>query len=218
MEQINITVFENTSALDEQAVSFAVLGKVSIRQLAILFSGLLIGMGMFQTTNNLIYAAIPVLIGTVLGLPRPKILSMDRLVYSIIVFFIKGTSIPKKVSKTKKDVKSKTAKPKSKFLIFPGEKIVKVKKEIKFREITVKDLTKLRRLRITIFDPSGDPLPKTFVRIYLDGNLIDSLTTDNDGMIEASFIPKTEGQKKLKITSDRFDEPVLDEMILIKTS
>lgn len=218
MGQIDITVFENTSALDEQAVSIAVLGKVSIRQLAIIFSGLLIAVGVFQNTNSLIYAAIPALLGVVLGLPRPKILSMDKLVYSVLLFFVKGTSVNQKSSKNKKQLKSKTKKPKSKFLGLPDAKVVKIKKEEKFREIIASDLTKLRRMKCTLIDPSGEPLQKTSVKIYLDGMLIDSLSTDSDGMIEASFIPEKEGQKRLKITSEKFVEPVLDETILIKTS
>lgn len=223
MGQIEITVFENTSALDEQAISIAVLGKVSIRQLIIIFSGLLLAVGIFQTTASLMFAVIPALIGVILGLPRPKILSMDRLVYSILRFFIKGTSslhhhTVSSSSKGKKSSKNKTKKPKSQFLKIPGTKIIKIKKDEKFREIFAKDLTKLRRLNIKIIDPSGEPLPRTFVKIYLDGMLINSLSTDSDGMVEAAFIPKKEGQMKLKITCDKFDEPVLDETILIKTS
>lgn len=215
MEQIDITVFENTSALDEQAVSIAILGKVSIRQLIIIFSGLLFAVGIFQTTASLTFAVIPAIIATVLGLPKPKILSMDRLVYSVLLFFIRGTSLNHKVSKIKKPTKTKKAE--SKFLRMPGTKIIKIKKEEKFREIIASDLSKLRRLKIRIIDPSGEPLPRTFVRIYLDGLLIDSLSTDSDGMIEASFVPGSEGQKRLKITSEKFDV-VLDETILIKAS
>ncbi len=215
MEQIDITVFENTSALDEQAVSIAILGKVSIRQLIIIFSGLLFAVGIFQTTTSLTFAIIPAIIATVLGLPKPKILSMDRLVYSVLLFFIRGTSLNHKVSKGEKPRKTKKAE--SKFLRMPGTKIIKIKKEEKFREIIASDLSKLRRLKIRIIDPSGEPLPRTFVRIYLDELLIDSLSTDSDGMIEASFVPGSEGQKRLKITSEKFDV-VLDETILIKTS
>lgn len=218
MGQIDITVFENTSALDEQAVSIAILGKVSIRQLAIIFSGLLLSVGIFQITNSVIYAVTPALIGMILGLPKPKILSMDRLVYSMLLFFVKGTSINQKSTKNKKSPKTKTQKPKSRFLMMPGAKIIKINKKEKFREIIASDLSKLRRLKIRIIDPSGEALPRTFVKIYLDEMLIDSLSTDSDGMIEASFIPEKEGQKRLKIISDKFDEPVLDETILIKTS
>ena len=215
IQQVSVTVFENTSALDEQAISIAVIGKVSMRQLAIIFSGLLLAVGIYQITSSLIFAIIPAMIAMGLGLPKPKILSMDRLVYSILIFFIKGSSTKQEI-KNKKSIKTK--KPQSKFLRIPGTKIVKIKKDKKFREIIASDLTKLRRLNIKVSEPSGDPLPKTFVKIYLDEQLIDSLTTDSDGMIQASFIPEKEGPRKLKIISDKFEDPLIDETVLIKTS
>lgn len=212
IQQVNTILFENTNPLDEQTISIPLMGKISLRQLGIVFVGLLASIASYHMTESLIILLILIVLSVGLGLPRPKILPMDKLVYCVVLFLIKNNTPHKSVKKPHKSVK----KPHSEFMGLPGTKIIKIKKQEKFRNVFASDFTKHKRLHIKLLQSSGVPLSRKFVRVFLDDELLNSLTTDGDGLIEVSFIPQKEGPRKLKIISDDMLEPLLHETILVK--
>jgi len=68
-------------------------------------------------------------------------------------------------------------------------------------------------LKLDLHKPNGSPFVNHFVTIFLDEKRIGAMTTDGTGQIVATFIPKNPGKKKLTIHADKYDDPVLDEIV-----
>ena len=124
-----LTVFENTDTINEPVVSLPMTGRMSFRQLGILVGlSVLIPMviyssgsqyilnlfpdpifmietvnGQIKITWDILAALIPMPFGLALGMPRPKLVPMDRLIVMLVRFAINNTSnssVKKKTGKT----------------------------------------------------------------------------------------------------------------------
>ena len=195
-------------------------GQLSVRQTLILGVGggavLLAALLAYNVESKIMDAVIflPFLIiPAVLGLHKPKVLTMDELFFSIITFLVSGSSV-KQISKAKRAKRTDRHK---------GGKIDAscssmgyntlereyVPKE-KTRTITVTDLAKPRRLKLVIRKPDGEAFVNHFVSIYLDGIRVTAMTTDSTGEVEAVVTPGSEGTHTLKVMAKGYDEPVID--------
>lgn len=109
-----LTVFENTDTINEPVIAFPMLGKVSFKQIGILMGlAVLLPMMIYSTgsesilmvfpnpmftvyavsteikvTWDIILALVPVPIGLLLGIPRPKLVSMDTMIILLIRFMM----------------------------------------------------------------------------------------------------------------------------------
>ena len=137
---------------------------------------------------------------------------MDELLYSIIMFFINGSSV-KQISKPKKNQRqgqgSRAAKNPSRRMGYHSLEREYVQKE-KTRVVPVADLGKPTRLKLMIQKPGGGAFKNHFVSIYLDGVRVTAMTTDSAGEVVALVTPGTEGNHSLKVMAKGYDEPVID--------
>ena len=206
--------FENTSSLEDPIFN-SPAGKISLRQAIILGIGcmpiLLYSLSTFD------FMLLPlIIIPLIIGLPRPKILSMDQLVMSLILFYINGSSIKSKNKKKKQSKKINSSKKhKSRFL---GTNVLQLKdnnkkKNTQIKQFTVSDFKKPINLKLDLHKPNGDSFVNHFVEIYLDDKRIGAMTTDVSGQIVATFVTENPGDKRLKIYADKHKEPVLDEIV-----
>ena len=206
--------FENTSSLEDPIFS-GPAGKISLRQAIILGIGctpiLLYSLSTFD------FMLLPlIIIPLILGLPRPKILSMDQLVMSLILFYINGSSIkPKnKIGKKTKKINA-SKKHQSKFL---GTSVLQLKdntkkKTVQIKQFTISDFKKPINLKLDLHKPNGESFANHFVEIYLDDKRIGAMTTDVSGQIVATFVPENPGDRRLRIYADKYNEPVIDEIV-----
>lgn len=200
--------FEDVSAINEPVLSFPVFGRISMKQFFILGIAGIISYGLFSATHGL-ESAIPISIGAFLTVVKPKIGSTEWMFLSIILFLFGrrvgqkrpfGIKIPKprKLARIgKKPSTSNHAEPQNK--IMPS------------------DLSKPIRLRMRLADPSGKPISSKRKIAYLDSARIGILTTETNGDLEAVIVPQIPGQKSVTISVEVEGEPVLSEVIDIKT-
>lgn len=210
-----LVFFQNTATLDETLYA-SPAGKLSIRQTLILGAGcslvMMAAMSAYEAYND-IMDAIPYLpflvIPLVIGLYKPKILTADELLYSVILFFARGLSV-RQISKPKQGTnKSKAAKNPSRRMGYYTLAREYVPKE-KIRVVTVADLGKPTRLRLVILKPDGEAFMNHFVSVYLDGMRVTAMTTDSAGEVEALVTPGSEGVHALKVMAKGYDKPVMD--------
>ena len=206
--------FENTSSLEDPIFS-GPAGKMSLRQAIIL------GMGciplLLYSLSTFDFMLLPlIIIPLIIGLPRPKILSMDQLVMSLILFYINGPSIKSKDKTRKKPNKVNASnRRQSRFL---GTDMLRLKdntkkKTVQIKKFTISDFKKPINLKLDLHKPNGESFTNHFVEIYLDEKRVGAMTTDVSGQIVATFIPETPGDRRLKIYADKYDEPVIDEIV-----
>lgn len=238
-----LTVFENTDTINEPVISMPMLGKISFRQIGIIV-GLVIMLPMMiysgseaildvfgsgavfsfvavnseiKITWDVVIALVPIPFGLFLGVPRPKLVPMDRLIFILFNFMIHHTSV-KSVTSKKRSKSVRRPKTNSKFAGF-AQKDYSIKPDSKVKNVhsvSVTDLNIPKNITITIYDLEGHLLRNKLARAYIDDVLLSSITTDADGVIGMTFIPKNEGMKNLKIVTDGVKEPVVDVMLDVK--
>lgn len=89
---IDLVTFENDSVLNQKSISLPI-GKVSIRQTAILFSGILVTFLVFMTSDNLIMSGLIFAVFLGLGLIGSKVMAADQMIKSHLMLLVKGTSL-----------------------------------------------------------------------------------------------------------------------------
>ena len=89
---IDLVTFENDSVLNQKSISLPI-GKVSIRQTAILFSGILVTFLVFMTTDNLIMSGLIFAVFLGLGLIGSRVMAADQMIKSHLVLLVRGTSL-----------------------------------------------------------------------------------------------------------------------------
>ena len=101
---IDLVTFENDSVLNQKSISLPI-GKVSIRQTAILFSGILMTFLVFMTSDNLMMSGFVFAIFLGLGLIGSRVMAADQMIKSHLILLIRGTSLdvkPQYLEKKKK--------------------------------------------------------------------------------------------------------------------
>ncbi|MDH5431809.1 MAG: hypothetical protein OEW78_08025 [Nitrosopumilus sp.] len=101
---IDLVTFENDSVLNQKSISLPI-GKVSIRQTAILFSGILVTFLVFMTSDNLIMSGFVFAVFLGLGLIGSRVMAADQMIKSHLILLIRGTSLdikPEYLEKKKK--------------------------------------------------------------------------------------------------------------------
>jgi len=94
-QEIELVVFENVSVMHQKALSLP-FGKVSLRQLLMLSAGMISAVIAYSVTGEIWYPAIVFGIFVALGMVSTKVLTLDQMLKSTILFLIRGTSLSKK--------------------------------------------------------------------------------------------------------------------------
>jgi len=89
---IDLVTFENDSVVNQKSISLPI-GKVSIRQTAILFSGILMTFLVFMTSDNLIMSGFVFAVFLGLGLIGSRVMTADQMIKSHLMLLIRGTSL-----------------------------------------------------------------------------------------------------------------------------
>ena len=92
---IELVTFENDSVLNQKSISLPI-GKVSIRQTAILFSGILVTFLVFMTTDNLVISGFMFAVFLGIGLIGTRVMTADQMIKSHLMMLIRGTSLEQK--------------------------------------------------------------------------------------------------------------------------
>ena len=92
---IELVTFENDSVLNQKSISLPI-GKVSIRQTAILFSGILVTFLVFMTMNNLVISGLVFAVFLGIGLIGTRVMTADQMIKSHLMMLIRGTSLEQK--------------------------------------------------------------------------------------------------------------------------
>ena len=235
-------MFENTDAINEPAVLLPIVGRVSFRQIGIMVglsvmmplaiysagSGFILDSlpdpvfsfdavnGTVRVTWDVVLALVPVPAGLALGAPRPKLVPMDRLVVILARFAISHASVPRHGASAKK---TKKTGAKSLLAGFAREDdSVRRSKSGKKNvySVAVTELGMPKNITITLYDVSGNPMRNRLARAYVDDDLLSSITTDSDGIMGITFVPKREGARSLKIMVDGIKEPAVDATLDVK--
>ena len=94
-QEIELVVFENVSVMHQKALSLP-FGKVSLRQLLLLSSGMLGAVMAYSITGEIVYPVIVFAAFVALGMISTKVLTLDQMIKSMISFLIRGTSLSRK--------------------------------------------------------------------------------------------------------------------------
>ena len=231
-----LTVFENTDAINEPAVLLPIIGRVSFRQIGIIVGlSVMIPLVMYsagsehildslpdpvfsfdavngtvQITWDVVLALAPVPAGLALGVPRPKLVPMDKLIIILIKFAVNHTSISGHANIAKR---AKKTGAKSLLAGFASkDESIKSTKHGKRSaySVAVTELGIPKNITITLYDNRGNPMRNRLARAYVDDDLLSSITTDSDGVMGITFVPSREGVRSLRIMVDGIKEPVVD--------
>ncbi len=234
-----LTVFENTDTINEPVIALPIIGKASFRQIGIIvglavilpmmiysagseavrgafpdpaFSFTAVN-GQIKITWDVLLALAPIPLGLALGMPRPKLVPMDKLIVILVRFAMHRTSVR---SSTQKKAKRKSETKSSYAGFAHKDDITPVPSQTRNYDVAVTDLGIPKNLTITLYDLKGSPMRHKLVRAYIDDELLSSITTDSDGVIGMTFVPKSEGAKRLKVVADGISGSVVDATLDVK--
>lgn len=248
MSRTILTVFEDEDTVNEPVISLPMAGRLSFRQIGMvvglsviapmmIYSGLSEHLldalpepvwsfsvtgsaSQAKVTWDVIVSLIPVPFGLGLGIPRPKLLPMDQLLLSFLMFSIRHTSVRQKTrtqkKKKKKRSKQGTGKSKSRFAGFAQRDTLddyhrdSARPEKETFAVNVSEIGMPKNITVTLYHADGRPMRNTLVRAYVDDMLQSTITTDSDGVMGMTFAPKNEGAKRLRIMADGAEKPVVD--------
>lgn len=211
MKQIELLYFEDLSPFQEAVFAFPILGKISMRQMSIIgFSAMISWIG-YQTSENLL-SIIPLIIGAYLGLKKFNVKPPEAQFISVIKFML-FKKMQKSIQKRYRLQKGSSQRLGISELFDP--KLPRVGRKTRVREIFVDPLKPIR-LQIKLETPSKEPISNTRTRVEFDGNVISTLSTNNNGEIEVLIIPQTAGSKKLSVFAEGHKIPVFEEIIVVK--
>ena len=212
--------FEDVSPFNEQVFSFPFVGRLSMRQLAILGIGFMISYALFQSTGEVL-SIIPGLVTAFFALKKQHVLPTESLLFSVLMFYIRGGSMALETKRSWKKA-PKTHKEKKKIVESTVLKIPKpfmpkiTDKEFKARKLFVSDFTKPYRMKIRLEKTTGQAIANEMCKIKFDGNIVSTLSTDANGELEVIIIPGSAGEKKLQVFSNSAD-PIFEEILEIES-
>ena len=167
--------------------------------------------GEVAITWDVVFAILPIPVGLLLGVPRPKLIPMDKLIIVLCGFMMHKTSVVQTTKSTKtKKTKSSLAGFAEQDDITPSSKARNV------YQIAVSELGIPKNITITLYDLKGRPMRGRLARIYIDDVLLSSITADSDGVIGMTFVPRKEGMRRLRIMIDGMEEPAVDAALDVK--
>lgn len=218
MRPIEILWFEDVNPFNEAVFGFPVIGKLSMRQMAILGIGALLSWAFYQASGNFASLA-PIAITAYLALKKQKVRTTEMQLFAVLMFYLGGNkkSNVKKAKRTTKltPLKKKQGSANLGFAESFNPKMDIIGKEINVREIYA-DPLKPVRLKIKLERIEGKSISNKQTKIVFDGNVVSTLSTDNNGELEVIIIPQTLGEKKLQIFAEGMELPVFEEILSIK--
>jgi hypothetical protein len=213
--------FDDVSPFNEPVFSFPFVGRLSMRQLAILGVGFMISYALFQSTGDVL-SVIPALATAVFALKKQNVLPTESLLFSVLMFYIRGGSTATaekqrmqkkfpKVHKEKKFESSVLRVPK------PFQPKIREKELPKPRKLFVSDFTKPYRMKIRLEKTTGQAIANQMCKVEFDGNIVSTLSTDANGELEVIIIPGSAGEKKLQVFSNDNANPIFEETLEIES-
>ena len=216
VKPVEILWFEDVNPFNEAVFGFPVIGKLSMRQMAILGIGALFSWIFYQASGNFA-SYIPIGITAFLALKKQKVRPLEMQLFAVLMFYFGGKK-RSNVKKAKNITKLQLKKPGSSKLGFAkpfNPKMAIVGKEVNVREIYADPLRPIR-LKVKLERIEGKSISNRQTRIVFDGNVVSTLSTDNNGELEVIIIPQTLGKKKLQIFAEGVEQPVFEEILAIK--
>jgi hypothetical protein len=211
--------FEDVSPFNEPVFSFPFVGRLSMRQLAVLGVGFMISYGLFQSTGE-VPSIIPGLAAAFFALKKQNVLPTESLLFSVLMFYIRGGSITVQTKRTWKKApaipKEKKKMTESTVLRIPKPFQPKIaEREIKARKLFVSDFTKPYRMKIRLEKTTGQAIANQMCKVEFDGDIVSTLSTDATGELEVIIIPGSTGEKKLQVFSKDGADPIFEETLEI---
>lgn len=213
-----LTVLRGTGALDEPVMPVPVLGRISFRQAGIIMGACVVlpllmhwalsggpseaafQVGFVEITWDALIAAAPIPAGLALGVPRPRLVPMDVAVFMVLRFALRRAP--------------RAARPPSRLAGFaPPDS--GLGGPVRGYSVTAPDPSVPKSLTVTLYRADGSPLAGRLARTYIDGELVGSVTTDGDGTMGATFVPRRHGTRRLVITVDGEPGPAVDAPLVV---
>ena len=210
--------FEDVNPFNEPVFSFPFVGRLSMRQLAILGIGFMASYALFQSTGDVL-SIIPSSVTAFFALKKQNVLPTELLLFSVLMFYIRGSSTTVQTKKTLKNIpkmhKEKLAE--STVLRVPKPFAPKITdKVIKARKLFVSDYTKPYRMKLRLEKTTGHAIANQMCKVKFDGNIISTLSTDANGELEVIIIPGSAGKKTLQVFSKDTAKPIFEETLEIE--
>ncbi len=217
MKPIEILWFEDVNPFNESVFGFPIIGRISMRQMTILGIGALFSWMLYQTNGSFI-SLIPLGLTAFLALKKQKVRSTEIQFFMLMLFFFadkKKSNVIKTKYATRLALHKKKAGISNLGLAEPFNPKMKIaRNEINVRELYADPLKPIR-LKIKLERIEGKSITNKQTRIICDGNVVSTLSTDNNGELEAIIVPQTLGKKKIQIFAEGMMQPVFEEILSI---
>ena len=199
--------FDDISALNEPVLFFPVLGRISMKQFAILGISSLASYAIFSSGHSPL-AAVPACVGAALALVRPRAGTAEWMAFAMLLFLARTLRLARpRIPWKGRAGLPRRARPAGTVVVSPGPRA---------RTIVVADPSRPVIFRVRLEGGGGRVGCRSF-RIRLGGVPTESVSTDVNGTVEAVIVPSREGPVSISVEADG-GIPVLSETVEVRAA
>ncbi len=229
---VEVLWFEDIEPLRQPVFDFPLLGRISMKQMGIVGSALMIAL----ISKDILIAMLTLAISLPIAMIRYRAVSMDELTYSLILYVIRHkvkpviemfmdiakasllnkimpiTSLIDRIGRERK-MKSKSKRSKSK----KADDEMNDNGYADDDNILVFNFNPVR-LRLRLLTKDGKAIANRLARIYVDDVMLTSITSDHNGELEVILTLKDSMKTLLSVYVDGYNRPLLERVILVRST
>ncbi|MEM0367403.1 MAG: hypothetical protein QW574_01020 [Candidatus Nitrosocaldus sp.] len=219
---VEVLWFEDIEPSRQPVFDFPLLGRISMKQMGIVGSALMIAL----TSKDILIAMISLAIAFLIAMIRYRAVSMDELIYSLMLYVIRHKVKP--LVETFMDI--------VKVLLF--NKIMVIASVIDRLGIgrssrnakggsnndddyddnmLVLNFNPVR-LRLRLLTRDGRAVANRLARIYVDDIMLASITSDHNGELDVMLTLKDTMKTLLSVYVDGYSRPLLEKVIMVRST
>jgi hypothetical protein len=214
VESRQIIYFDDVSPLNEAVFSFPMVGHLSLRQLGLLISGLVVTFGLYSATRE-IASIIPLGLAAFMAFRKFNVISTESQLLGVLRFLAPKQEKAQKKTKSKLTIFRESSR-KTGDAVEYNPRLDVVGREIPTRDVFWNEGAPVR-LQVRLKTPDGRPISKTKTVIKIDDQVIAALATTAGGEIEVVFVPSSLGEKRLAIYAEGLELPVFENILNVRS-
>ncbi|MFN4337119.1 MAG: hypothetical protein ACK4FV_06025 [Candidatus Nitrosocaldus sp.] len=220
---VEVLWFDDIEPLRQPVFDFPLLGRISMKQMGIVGSALMIALA----SKDILIAMLTIAIALPIAMIRYKAVSMDELIYSLILYVIRHRVRP--LIEIFMDIAKASLLNKIMLItslidrIGIGRRSKSKKANVEMNNGGYADDDNILvfnfnpvRLRLRLLTRDGKAIANRLARIYVDDVMLTSITSDHNGELDVILTLKDTMKTPLTVYVDGYNRPLFERVIVVR--
>lgn len=220
---VEVLWFEDIEPSRQPVFDFPLLGRISMKQMGIVGSALMIAL----TSKDILIAMISLAIAFLIAMIRYRAVSMDELIYSLMLYVIRHKVKP--LVETFMDIVKVLLFNKIMLIASVIDRLGMGRSSRNAKggrnnddydyddNMLVLNFNPVR-LRLRLLTRDGRAVANRLARIYVDDIMLASITSDHNGELDVMLTLKDTMKTLLSVYVDGYSRPLLEKVIMVRST